>query len=102
MFNMVGEIIGIVSAIISKSGGSEGLGFAVTLIWRVGSFWNRDLWGGVAGCILMGKYAKILTFPRQGGNAHRVCSERLLGCAGWATRRHHEGNHRRRESRLGW
>jgi len=30
MFNMQGEVIGIVSHILSRSGGSEGLGFAVT------------------------------------------------------------------------
>src|SRR5262249_14717537 len=30
MFNMTGEVIGIVSHMISKSGGSEGLGFVVT------------------------------------------------------------------------
>src|SRR6058998_2110993 len=31
MFNMAGEVIGIVSQNISKSGGSEGLGFVVTI-----------------------------------------------------------------------
>ena len=30
LFNMTGEVIGIVSQNISKSGGSEGLGFVVT------------------------------------------------------------------------
>ena len=29
MFNMAGEVLGVVSHIISKSGGFEGLGFAV-------------------------------------------------------------------------
>jgi serine protease Do len=31
MVNMAGEVIGIVSRVISKSGGSEGLGFVVTM-----------------------------------------------------------------------
>ena len=31
MFNMAGEVIGVVSHNISKSGGSEGLGFVVTM-----------------------------------------------------------------------
>jgi serine protease Do len=31
VFNMAGEVIGIVSQNISKSGGSEGLGFIVTI-----------------------------------------------------------------------
>ena len=30
MFNLSGQVIGIVSHIISKSGGNEGLGFVVT------------------------------------------------------------------------
>ena len=30
MFNLAGEVIGVVSGIVSRSGGSEGLGFAVT------------------------------------------------------------------------
>jgi serine protease Do len=31
MFNMAGEVVGVVSHNISKSGGSEGLGFVVTM-----------------------------------------------------------------------
>jgi hypothetical protein len=31
MFNVAGEVIGVVSHNISKSGGSEGLGFVVTM-----------------------------------------------------------------------
>jgi S1-C subfamily serine protease len=31
MFNMAGEVVGLVSHIISKGGGSEGLGFVVTM-----------------------------------------------------------------------
>src|SRR5499426_2356386 len=46
MFNMAGEVIGIVSHNISKSGGSEGLGFVVTmktakqLLLEKKSFWS--------------------------------------------------------------
>jgi serine protease Do len=40
MFSMAGEVIGIVSHNISKSGGSEGLGFVVTMIRRRSSCWN--------------------------------------------------------------
>jgi S1-C subfamily serine protease len=46
MFNMKGEVIGIVSHIISKSGGFEGLGFAATsnvsarILFEEGSMWT--------------------------------------------------------------
>ena len=67
MFNMVGEIIGIVSAIISKSGGSEGLGFAATSnMARRLLLEQRSFLGGVAGYFLMGKYAKIFNVPPPG------------------------------------
>ena len=87
MFNMVGEIIGIVSAIISKSGGSGGSGFAVIRrsACYFGSFWNKitSFWGGVAGYFLMGKIRQDSECsPARGGNAHPECSERLPGCAG--------------------
>ena len=67
MFNMVGEIIGIVSAIISKSGGSEGLGFAATSnMARRLLLEQRSFLGGVAGYFLMGKYAKTFNVPPPG------------------------------------
>jgi S1-C subfamily serine protease len=46
MFNMQGDVIGIVSHIISKSGGFEGLGFAATsnvttkILFEEGSMWT--------------------------------------------------------------
>ena len=45
MFNLQGEVIGIVSSILSFSGGFEGLGFAATsniaksILTKKGSFW---------------------------------------------------------------
>jgi len=41
MFNMAGEVIGIVSHNISKSGGSEGLGFGVTVNAAKHLLWER-------------------------------------------------------------
>lgn len=65
MFNMVGEVIGIVSHNVSKSGGSEGLGFVVTsnsakqlLLER------RSFWGGVEGTMLSDELADLLNLPR--------------------------------------
>src|SRR5712691_9380788 len=56
MFNMAGEVIGIVSQNISKSGGSEGLGFVVTIntaqkflvktVAQGSLAWNMGLQGG--------------------------------------------------------
>jgi S1-C subfamily serine protease len=67
MFNMAGEIIGIVSAIISKSGGSEGLGFVATSnMARRLLLEQRSFWGGVSGYFLMGKYARIFNVPPPG------------------------------------
>jgi S1-C subfamily serine protease len=68
MFNMDGEVIGIVSHMLSKSGGYEGLGFVATsetakefLIER------RSFWGGVSGFLLQGKLAEIFNLPQKNG-----------------------------------
>jgi len=64
MFSMGGEVIGIVSHNISKSGGSEGLGFVVTgntarqLLLAKPSFWS-----GMDGEILSDRQADILNLP---------------------------------------
>ncbi len=68
MFNMRGEVIGVVSYIISQSGGSEGLGFAVTsntareLLLGEPSFWS-----GLEGLPLSGDLAGIFNLPQPGG-----------------------------------
>ena len=68
MFNMKGEVIGLVSYIISQSGGSDGLGFAVT------SNTARDLvldepsfWSGLQGLPLSGDLAGIFNLPQSSG-----------------------------------
>jgi serine protease Do len=67
MFNMAGEIVGIVSAMISKSGGSEGLGFVATSnMARRLLLERRSFWGGVSGYLIMGKYAEIFNVPPPG------------------------------------
>lgn len=68
MFNMEGEVIGILSRILSKSGGSEGLGFAVTsdtakrLLLE-----KRTFWTGFEGTALAGPLAGILNLPQPFG-----------------------------------
>ena len=67
MFNMAGEIVGIVSAIISKSGGSEGLGFvASSNIARQLLLEQRSFWSGVSGSFITNESAKLLNVPPPG------------------------------------
>ena len=66
MFNMAGEVVGIVSHNISKSGGSEGLGFVVTgNTARQLLLEKRSFWSGLEGQILTDRQADILNLPSQ-------------------------------------
>lgn len=68
MFTMAGEAIGIVSHIISKSGGSEGLGFVVTMNTARDLLLNqRSFWGGIEGTLVTGELAEILNVPGGAG-----------------------------------
>jgi len=68
MFNMEGEVIGIVSYILTLSGGFEGIGFAVssnvasTLLTQKGAFWF-----GAEGFMLNKEMASAFNVPAQGG-----------------------------------
>jgi serine protease Do len=68
MFTRAGELIGIVSHNITKSGGSEGLGFVVTantvkrlLVERNRGFFGVDL------MLVSGAMAQALNVPQEGG-----------------------------------
>jgi S1-C subfamily serine protease len=68
MFSMSGEVIGIVSHIISKSGGSEGLGFVVTSnTARELLLERRSFWGGLEGIFVTGELAEVLNVPGGAG-----------------------------------
>ncbi|MBM4123738.1 MAG: trypsin-like serine protease [Nitrospira sp.] len=68
MFNMKGEVIGIVSHIISKSGGFEGLGFVVTSTMARRLLLERNpYWSGVDGYLLTGNLAKAFNLPQSAG-----------------------------------
>jgi S1-C subfamily serine protease len=68
MFSMSGEAIGIVSHIISKSGGSEGLGFVVTMnTARELLLEKQSFWGGLEGTFVSGDLAEILNVPGGAG-----------------------------------
>lgn len=68
MFNMDGEVIGIVSYILSQSGGFEGLGFVITTntAQRV-LFEERAFWSGMTGFVLEGALAQLLNVPENAG-----------------------------------
>jgi S1-C subfamily serine protease len=68
MFNMAGEVIGIVSHNISKSGGSEGLGFVVTINTAKRLLMERpSFWSGLDGRLISGPIAQILNMPQPIG-----------------------------------
>lgn len=68
LFNMAGEVIGIASRILSKSGGFEGLGFAITsntarrLLLEEQSFWF-----GFDGIVLQDELAAVFNVPQSAG-----------------------------------
>lgn len=64
MFDMRGEVIGIVSFIVSESGGSEGLGFAVTSrVARELLLERNAMWSGVDMFVLRGAMAAAFNVP---------------------------------------
>ena len=64
LFNLTGEVIGVVSHNISKGGGSEGLGFAVTInTARKLLLEERSFWSGLEGRLLTNELADILNLP---------------------------------------
>jgi serine protease Do len=68
MFNMAGEVIGIVSHNISKGGGSEGLGFVVTMKSVRYFLMEREwAWLGLEGTVVTGALAEIFNVPGGSG-----------------------------------
>lgn len=65
MFNTRGEVIGIVSYILSRSGASAGLGFAVSAKTARGLLLDQHaFWGGVEHVIVDAELAAALNTPR--------------------------------------
>jgi len=81
MFNMAGEVIGIVSHNISKSGGSEGLGFVVTIDTAKKLLLERkSFWSGIDGTMLTGDLAAIFNLPEPAGFLVKTVAQ---GSVGW-------------------
>jgi S1-C subfamily serine protease len=68
VFNMKGEIVGIVSNIMSRSGGSEGLAFAATAkTARHFLLEQKPFWTGIEGFRIEGSLARALNLPQPAG-----------------------------------
>ncbi len=68
VFNMAGEVIAIVSQNISKFGGSEGLGFIVTINSARSLLVPRKVfWGALQGMLLTGRLASVFNVPAPAG-----------------------------------
>ncbi|RLA32623.1 MAG: trypsin, partial [Gammaproteobacteria bacterium] len=64
LFTLDGEVAGIVSHILSRSGGYEGMGFAVTAnTARELLLERRGLWSGIDGVLLEGSMAAAFNMP---------------------------------------
>src|SRR5229473_2496400 len=68
MFNMNGQVVGIVSHILSRSGGFEGLGFAVTSNVAQKLLLGRaTFWTGVDAVLLTEELARLFNVPQPAG-----------------------------------
>jgi len=68
MFNRQGEVIGIVSNILSRSGGFEGIGFAATAkMARLLLLERKPFWSGMEGILVQGDLAEVLNLPQPAG-----------------------------------
>jgi len=68
LFSLNGELIGIVSRIMSNSGGSEGLAFAASSnTTRRLLLEQKPFWSGIEGLLVDGNLAKALNLPQPAG-----------------------------------
>ena len=68
MFDMQGNLIGIVSSIMSRTGGSEGLAFATAANTAKRLLLDRNsFWSGIDGFVVTGALAKALNLPQTAG-----------------------------------
>jgi S1-C subfamily serine protease len=68
MFNMDGAVVGIVSQILSQSGGFEGVGFAVSSkVARELLLSRQSFWSGVDAYLLTDDLARVFNVPQPAG-----------------------------------
>lgn len=80
MFNWSGEVIGIVSNILSRSGGFEGIGFAATSKMARLLLEQKPFWSGMEGMLVQGELAGLLNLPQPAGFLVQRVAE---GSPGW-------------------
>jgi len=68
MFNLDGEVIGIVSHILSESGGFEGIGFVISSNVATKLFIEeKAFWSGFESIYLLDEMAQTFNLPQKGG-----------------------------------
>ena len=68
LFDMNGQVVGIVTTIMSQSGGSEGLAFATASNTAKRFVLDRKpFWSGIDGVLVTGDLAKALNLPQPAG-----------------------------------
>ena len=80
MFDMNGQVVGIVSTIMSQSGGSEGLAFATASNTTKRFLLDRKpFWSGIDGVLVTGDLAKALNLPQPAGFLVQRIGEGSIG-----------------------
>jgi serine protease Do len=80
MFDIDGNVIGIVSSIMSRSGGSEGLAFATAANTAKQLLLDRKpFWSGIDGLLVTGDLAKALNLPQPAGILVQRIGEGSIG-----------------------
>ncbi len=83
MFNTAGEVIGIVSFILTKSGGFDGIGFATSInTAKEALLTSSGVLAGFEGVMLDKHLADALNFPAPGLLVQRVVADTAIGRAG--------------------
>ncbi len=83
MFNTAGEVIGIVSFILTKSGGFDGIGFATSInTAKEALLTSSGVLAGFEGIMLDEHMANTLNFPGPGLLVQRVVADTTIGRAG--------------------
>jgi len=68
VFNLNGDVVGIISSLMSRSGGSEGLAFATASnTARCFLLDRQPFWFGIDGLLVTGNLAKALNLPQPTG-----------------------------------
>ncbi len=75
LFNMEGEVIGIMSSIKSQAVGLDGIGYVITSKTAKKIMADEGFWSGIEGIILTGKLAEIFNVPQSAGLLVQKISE---------------------------